>query len=396
MPDKIIDKTTDIPDTKDIYLDNAATSFPKPDCVSERVVEVLTRIGGNPGRASHRMALEAGRVIFEARESLGRLLNADPIRIAFTKSATESVNVALKGVLKPGDHVITTTFEHNSVAKTLRRLSSEGGEGIGVTKVSTDVPGLVSVDAVKDAVTDKTRLVTVVHASNVFGTIQPIEEIGTFCRERGILFMVDGAQTAGSLLIDLGVLSVDMFIGTGHKSLLGPQGTGFIYLREGVEPPPLVDGGTGAIERDLEVPERLEAGTMNTPGIGGLGAGIEYVAKVGVENVRTKDVALVGQIMEGLKKLNNITVYGPDDPEERSSLVAFNIAGVDPQDVGVILDREHNIMVRCGKHCSPDAHMSAGTFPDGSVRVSPGYFNTHDQIDIFLNAIRDIAKGKGA
>ena len=374
-----------------IYLDNAATSFPKPDSVAERVGEVLRDIGGNPGRGSHRMALEAGRVVFKAREGLGSLLGLpDASRIAFTKNATEAINIALKGLLNPGDHVVTTAFEHNSVARTLRGLEETG---VKVTKVSGTRPDLVRAGDIEGALTKETRLVAVVHASNVFGTLEPIEEIGALLRKRGIPLMVDAAQTVGAVPIDVHALKIDILVGTGHKALLGPQGTGFVYFREGIEVAPLVDGGTGELDDTLELPERLEAGTINTPGIGGLGAGIDFILEQGLQKIRAHESALTGALLRGLKSIHGVRVLGTEKPSERSSLVTFNMDDINPEDIGARLDREFEIIVRCGIHCSPDAHLAAGTHPYGAVRVSPGYFNTPADIESLLDALREI---KGA
>jgi len=372
-----------------IYLDNAATSFPKPESVYRRVDDVLRRISGSPGRASHRMAVEADRVVFEARETVGKVINApDASRVAFTKNATEAVNIAIKGLVKPGDHLITTSFEHNSVAKTAGWVQ---GCGVEVTRVRPDSSGFLDPAEVVRAIKKNTKLVSIVHASNVFGTIEPVEEIGRACRQKGVLFMVDGAQTVGALPIDVEAMNIDILAATGHKALFGPQGTGFIYLKEGVEPPALVSGGTGELDAALEIPERLESGTMNTPGIGGLGAGAAFVLGEGVEKIRAAEVGLIGALLEGLATIKGVRIIGTKDPEKRAGLVAFNIDGVKPYDAGQRLDNEYGILVRTGAHCAPDAHREAGTSPEGAVRVSPGYFNTLSEIEEFVRAVREIA-----
>lgn len=374
-----------------IYLDNAATSFPKPEAVYSRIDEVLRKISGNPGRASHRMALEAGRVIFRTREALSRLINAqDSSRIAFTKNATEAVNIALKGLLKKGDHIVTSSFEHNSVAKTVGRLEEEGVE---VTRVRPGAEGFLSVKDIEQALRPNTKMVSVVHASNVLGNLQPVGEIGALCRAKGILFMADGAQTVGALTVDVEAMCIDLLAGTGHKALFGPQGTGFLYVRKGIEPEPLINGGTGELDTVLEMPDRLEAGTMNTPGVGGLGAGIEFLFKEGVDRIRAHEQDLIDMILKGLEKIDGIKAIGTKDASMRGSLVAFNIEGKLPSEVGRRLDDEYGILVRTGAHCAPDAHREAGTHPDGAVRVSPGYFTTTEQIESFIKAVRAIAKG---
>ncbi len=372
-----------------IYLDNAATSFPKPESVYRRIDEILREISGNPGRAGHRMALEASRVIFNARELVTRLINApDSSRVAFTKNATEAINIALKGLLKKGDHVVTTTFEHNCVVKTLSRLE---GEGISVTKVRPGNDGVLDVGAVLKAIRKDTKIVCVAHASNVFGAIQDIGEIGKALREKRVLFLVDGAQTVGAVPVDVDKMNIDLLAATGHKALFGPQGTGFLYARDGIEPDPLVDGGTGEIETVLEMPDRFEAGTMNTPGIGGLGAGVEYVLNETVEKIRAYEEGLVEELLKGLTAIDGVSIIGPLEARRRAGLVAFNIKGMVSAPVGTRLDEEFSIMVRCNTHCAPEAHREAGTFPEGAVRVSPGYFTKPAEIEEFLRAIRTIA-----
>ncbi len=373
-----------------IYLDNAATSFPKPESVYRRIDEILRKISGNPGRASHRMALEASRVIFDAREKVSRLINSpDSSRVAFTKNATEAINIALKGILKPGDHVVTTTFEHNCVVKTLARLEAAG---VSVTKVRPGKDGRLDVKDVEKAIRKPTRIVCIAHASNVFGTLQPVEEIGRILRKKGILFLVDGAQTVGAVPVDVEKLNIDLLAATGHKALFGPQGTGFLYAREGVEPEPLIDGGTGELDTVLEMPERLEGGTMNTPGVGGLGAGADYLLNESISKIRAYEEGLTGELLKGLKAMEGVSIIGPLEAGERASLVAFNIKGMASATVGARLDEEFSIMVRCNTHCAPEAHREAGTFPEGAVRVSPGYFTTPEEIEECLRAIRIIGK----
>lgn len=372
-----------------IYLDNAATSFPKPESVYRRIDHVLRVISGNPGRASHRMAVEASRVVFSCREAVSRLIGApDSSRVAFTKNATEAVNIALKGLLKPGDHAVTTSFEHNSVVKTMGRVQENGVE---VTKVRPRRDGLLSPEDISREIKANTKIVCVSHASNVFGTIQPILEIGKACRDKGALFMVDGAQTVGAMPVDVRALGIDILAATGHKALFGPQGTGFIYLKEGVEPEPLINGGTGELETVLEIPDRLESGTMNTPGVGGLAAGVEFLLDETVEKIRAREEMLLSVLLEGLSEIGNIKIIGPAEASKRAALIAFNIEGRRSAEVGMALDDGYGIMVRCGAHCAPEAHREAGSAPDGAVRVSPGYFTAEEEIEEFLRAVRAIA-----
>lgn len=372
-----------------IYLDNAATSFPKPERVYKRIDAILRKTGGNPGRSSHTMAIEAARVVFAAREAVSTLIGApDSSRIAFTKNATEAINAALKGILKPGDHVVTSAFEHNSVVKTLSRLKSSGVES---TAVAPDREGFLSPKDIEAALRKNTRLVCISHASNVFGAIQPLAEIGRLCQRRGIIFMVDGAQTVGAMPFDVRANGVDILAATGHKALFGPQGTGFLYLDDGIEAEPLVDGGTGEAGSPMEMPERLEAGTMNTPGIGGLGEGVSFLLDERVAKVREKEEGFISAILAGLSRIKGVNVIGPASAANRAALVSFNIEGRRPAEVGLRLDEEYGIMVRCGTHCAPDAHRLAGTFPDGAARVSPGYFNSEEDVESFLRAVFAIA-----
>lgn len=372
-----------------IYLDNAATSFPKPERVYRRIDEVLRTIGGNPGRSSHTMAIEAARVVFNARESVASFIgSADSSRVAFTKNATEAINIAVKGLLVPGDHVVTTAFEHNSVVKSLARVERAGVE---VTKVVPDSEGFLRPEDIEAALCKNTKMVCISHASNVFGALQPLPEIGRLCRSRKVLFMVDGAQTIGAVPFDLASSCVDILAATGHKALFGPQGTGFLYLAEGIEADPLVDGGTGEAGSPLEMPERLESGTMNTPGIGGLGEGVRFLMEETVEKVREKEEGLVRALLEGLGSIRGVRIIGPVDAYRRASLVSFNIDGITPGEVGLRLDESYGIMIRCGTHCAPDAHRLAKTFPDGAARVSPGYFNALSEIEEFLRAVAAIA-----
>ena len=372
-----------------IYLDNAATTYPKPEGVYRAVDHVLRNVGGNPGRASHRMALEASRIVFEAREAVAEFIGApDSSRVVFTKNGTEAINIALKGLLKALDHVVTTSFEHNAVANTMKSLEAEG---VSVTRVKPGPGGLIEPADIAKAITDKTRMVAMVYASNLFGVLQPVEEVARICRDKKVLFMVDGAQVVGALPVDVQSLGIDLLAATGHKALFGPQGTGLLYIKEGIEPPSLISGGTGDEANILELPERLEAGTMNTPGIGGLMAGIRFIEEEVHATIRGKEVALLSEIITGLTSIGNVRIIGTHESASRVGLVSFNIEGRNSEDVGVILDNEFSIMVRCGLHCAPEAHREAGTFPQGAVRVSPGYFNTPAEIDEFLEAVRAIA-----
>lgn len=381
-----------------IYMDNAATSFPKPGKVYKVVTDAMRHAGGNPGRSGHRITLAANRLVFEAREALAALLGvSDSSRIIFTSNATEALNLAIMGIVKDGSHVITSSTEHNSVSRPLHSLK---GRGVEVTKVGCSEEGLLDLDELKSSIRGNTSLIVCAHASNVIGAIQPLKEIGALAREKGIPFLVDAAQTAGSIPIDVEEMNIDLLAAAGHKSLLGPQGTGLLYIAPHIELEPLKYGGTGAgpvgDDQPLELPDRFEAGTMNTPGIAGLGAGVRFIVDTGLEEIRGKELALMERLMEGLLKIDGITIYGPKEPESRASLVSFNIEGMDPSDISFSLDEDYGIMTRGGLHCAPDAHRFLGTMPAGCLRLSPGYFNTAKEVDTVLTAIRDIAIGETA
>jgi cysteine desulfurase family protein len=376
-----------------IYFDNAATSFPKPEEVYRRVDHILRSVGANPGRSGHRMALEANRVILDARDAIARLFNIeDSSRIVFTSNTTEALNIGIKGFLRPGDHAITSIMEHNSVVRPLKALERIGVE---TTKVKCSPEGILDPDDVKRAIRPNTRLVVITHASNVTGSINPIAEIGEIAREKGVRFLLDAAQTAGVLPIDVVMDKIDMLACPGHKGLFGLQGTGFLYVSPEVQLEPIKEGGTGG-NSEMEtmpdtLPERFEAGTLNTPGIGGLGEGVEFILREGIENIRGHEATLADRLIMGLSDINGVNVYGPRDVQRQVAVVSFNINGKDPSDVGFVLDSSFGIMSRVGLHCAPDAHRTIGTFPQGTVRLSPGYFNTSEEVDFVIDAVKKIA-----
>jgi cysteine desulfurase family protein len=372
-----------------IYLDNAATTFPKPEQVYRAVEQAMREIGVGPGRGSHRRGLAASRVVFEAREAVAALFGiGDSARVVFTHSATEALNLALNGLLKPGDHVVSTTMEHNSL---LRPLHLAEKMGVEVTRVPGDHCGLVDWKEIKRALRGNTRLVALSHCSNVTGAIQPVGEIGAMTRNAGLLFLVDAAQSAGAVPIDVNAMNIDLLAVPGHKGLFGPQGTGVLYVGEGVELRPLIVGGTGgfssAAEQPETLPERFESGTMNTPGIAGLKAGVDFVLSTGSGEIRKKEARLVTQLLEGVAGIPGIVTYSPRSAELRAGLVSFTAGGLDPAEIGFRLDSEFDIAVRVGLHCAPEAHRTIGTFPGGAVRVSPGYFNSEQDIKMFLQAL---------
>ena len=376
-----------------IYLDNAATSFPKPEAVCVAVDYALRHAAANPGRGGYRLSLESGRIVLAAREAAAVLVGlADPARVIFTANATEAINLGLFGSLQPGDRVVTTTMEHNAVVRPLRELAARGVE---VVKVSADAGGFVAPAELQRACTPGTRLLVMTHCSNVTGTVQAIEELGPWCRANGILFMVDAAQSAGLLDLDMTEMVIDLLAVPGHKGLMGPPGTGFLAVGPGVRLKPLLYGGTGThSQSDLqpeELPERLESGTLNVVGLAGLHAGLEFLSEIGLNRIRDHERELLSQLLDGLRRIPTVTICGPVDSRRHGGALSFTLAGVDPAAAGYQLDNEHDICVRVGLHCAPEAHRSIGTFPGGTIRVSPGWFNTAAEIDALLAAIRNLA-----
>lgn len=377
-----------------VYLDNAATSFPKPPAVAAAMVQALDA-AGNPGRGAHRLSLDAGRVVYETRETIAEFFGvSDPARVVFTANATAALNLALFGFLVPGDRVVTTTMEHNAVTRPLRVLAETG---VKVVKVSGDRRGFVApAELMRACRSERTRMLVLAHCSNVTGTLQAIDELGPWCRREGILLLVDAAQSAGLFPLHCEDGAIDLLAAPGHKGLLGPQGTGILCLREGLVPRPLVYGGTGGNSHsDLppeQLPERLEAGTPNTPGLAGLKAGVDFVRSQGLARIRQREAELTGQLLEGLQAIPGISIFGPGDCSARGGAVSFLLADRDPAEIGFLLDRDHGILTRVGLHCAPDAHRTIGTFPRGTVRVSPGFFNTGEQIEALLDALRSLAQ----
>jgi cysteine desulfurase/selenocysteine lyase len=376
-----------------IYVDNAATSFPKAPGVAEAMAHYLTEIGASPGRSGHRPSVEAARIIFDAREQLAALLGmADSSRLVFTSGATFGINAALAGLLRPGDEVVTTGTEHNAVMRPLRHLESERGVRIRVAQ--GDAAGFVDAGAIADLVTDGTRLVVMTHASNVTGTILPIEAASSAIGS--VPLLIDGAQTTGSVPIDLSRLGPHLFAFSGHKGLLGPPGIGGLSIGEGIDLPPLVRGGTGSRsefeEQPAFLPDRLEGGTPNTVGIAGLLAAVRYVSERGVESVRDHERALVSRLIAGLSALEGVRWYGTEEIERRLATVSITIDGLSPSDAAQTLDRNYEIFVRPGLHCAPAAHRTIGTFPAGTIRISLGAFNTDVDVDAVLEAVADLAR----
>jgi cysteine desulfurase family protein len=376
-----------------IYFDNAATSWPKAPEVLAAMAQCLAEAGGNPGRSGHRLSIAAARVVEETRELLADLFNAgDPSRIVFTQNATHALNVALYGLLHSGDHLVTTSVEHNSVMRPLRHLETRGVE---VTVVSCRQDGTLQVDDVRRALRPDTRLLVTTHASNVLGTVMPVGELVDAAHDVGALCLVDASQTAGAIPIDVERTGVDLLAFTGHKALLGPTGTGGLFIRPGLEPAPLIRGGTGSdSDREFQPafhPDVHESGTLNVTGIAGLGAGVRFLRSVGIDAVVAHERALVAQFREAVASVPGVTVYGPKDGANRCGVVSFNLAGVSSSEVTQILDDSFGIMARAGLHCAPSAHHTAGTFPAGTVRFAFGWFNTSDEIATATEALSELA-----
>ncbi|MGO4374700.1 aminotransferase class V-fold PLP-dependent enzyme [Paenibacillus sp. MCAF20] len=381
-----------------MYLDHAATSWPKPPQVTDAVVQAMLHDAANPGRGSHAMAVRASRVLFDTRKQLAKLFNIkNPNDIAFASNTTMALNMAIKGWVKPGDHVITTSVEHNSVRRPLYYL--EQTIGIEVTYVEGDERGNINIDDVAAAIQSNTTLVVANHSSNLLGTIIPIDKIAELTKSKGIKLLVDAAQSAGILPVDVRGMGIDLLAFPGHKGLLGPQGTGGLYIDPEVDLVPLLHGGTGsqseAREQPQVRPDRYEAGTQNTPGLAGLRAGVQYVLNETVQNIHTKEWTLAQRMMEGLSTVPGLKLLGPKLGEQRTGIVAFIIDGIDPSELSFILDQHYSIAVRAGFHCTPLAHACAGTTSTGAIRASVGLFTTEDEVDALTNAMTEITKNYG-
>lgn len=358
----------------------------------------MDAVGANPGRSGHRLSIDAGRILYEAREAIALLFNIDdPLGIAFTKNATEALNMALFGLLRPGDHVITSCLEHNSVARPLRYLEQQGVE---LTALNLHQSAEAARHLVRSSIKPNTRAIVVNHASNVTGAIAPLAAINHIAREHGLVTVVDAAQTAGAYPVSVDTLGIDLLAFTGHKSLLGPQGTGGLYVRPGVELRPFILGGTGSSsESDRQphfMPDYLESGTPNTVGFAGLLAAIGYIRNIGLETITGIEDTHRRYFVEGLRNIEGVRIHGDEDGIDRTPTVSITITGLSPSEVGFILDDEFGIMVRVGLHCSPWAHEHTGTYPSGTVRFGLGVFTTKKDIDHTLCAIDKIAsRGTG-
>ncbi|MGH4123592.1 MAG: aminotransferase class V-fold PLP-dependent enzyme [Clostridium sp.] len=374
-----------------IYLDNAATSFPKPTEVYSQVLNCMENYAANPGRSSHDMAIEASAKIMDTRQELSELFNIpNMFNIVFTSNATEALNIGIKGILKPGDHVISTVIEHNSVLRPLNYLSEKG---IAFTLLPVDQNGYLDINNLKKEIRRNTKAIIVNHTSNVLGTVQDIRAIGELVKKSGIIFMVDASQSAGVISIDVARDNIDLLAFPGHKGLYGPQGTGGLYIREGLEVDSFKQGGTGSESFSMKqpdfLPDRFESGTLNTPGIAGLCAGIRFIRKVGIENIRKHEIMLVEYLVKELSELSYVKIYGGTDYKNRGAVVSLNLDNLDSSEVGELLNKK-GIAVRTGFHCAPLIHEIIGTNSRGTVRISPGYFNNLEDIEKLINALKYI------
>lgn len=375
-----------------IYLDNAATTMHKPKEVIDAVVEAMTSLG-NAGRGANEASLSAARIIYDAREKLCRFFNGeDPRQIVFTSNSTESLNIAIKGLLEPGDHVITTMLEHNSVLRPLYEMEKKG---VALTIIKVDKRGRFSLEEMEAAVRPETKMIVCTNGSNLTGNYVDIGKVGEMAHRHDVLFVVDASQTAGVFPIDVRNMQVDVLCFTGHKGLLGPQGTGGMYVREGLAIRPLKSGGSGvqtySKTHPREMPTALEAGTLNGHGIAGLRAGVEYIENTGLDTIRAREQELMWRFYEGVKEIPGVTVYGDFDSRERCAIVSLNIGDYDSSEVSDALLTEYGISTRPGGHCAPLMHEALGTVEQGAVRFSFAHFNTEEEVDIAINAVRELA-----
>lgn len=374
-----------------IYLDNAATTLHKPEGVAEAMITALTSMG-NSGRGAHKATLDASRMIYGTREKLAELFHiSDPMRIAFTCNATESLNIAIQGILQPGDHVITSVCEHNSVLRPVYRMAKRG---VTYNMLPADKKGVIQYDQLTSLLKKETKAIVITHASNLTGNVTDLKKVSDFAKKNGLLLIVDASQTAGCIPIDVQELGIDVFCFTGHKGLMGPQGTGGIYVREGIKIAPLKVGGSGVKSFDKEhpdtMPTALEAGTLNGPGIAGLGASVSWLLKQGVEQIHEKDVALSRRFLKGIAEIPDITIYGDMDSQMRTAIVSLNLGDVDSAEISDWLWEDYGIAVRAGAHCAPLMHKALGTEQQGAVRFSFSCFNTEEEVDAAIQALKEL------
>jgi cysteine desulfurase family protein len=375
-----------------IYLDNGATTFPKPKVVTDKIMECYLGYAGNPGRSGHKLAMKMDLEIYETREKICKLINGtEVLNVIFTFNATDSLNLAIKGVLEEGAHVITTSMEHNSVLRPLNQLRKEGK--IELSIVYADDKGYIDPQKIFEALTPNTKMIVTTHMSNVFGTIVDIKAIGDFCKENNILYLVDASQSIGVLDIDVQEMNIDLLAFPGHKALFGPMGTGALYIKEGIIVKPLKEGGTGSYSHSIDqpdlYPDSLESGTPNGVGIIALGKGIDFINEVGLENIRNHEMSLKNHFIELLKDNEDVILYGTLD-DRQGAVVSLNVKDMDSSEISYILSDEFDIYTRPGFHCAPLAHKTMGTEELGAIRFSFGYYNTLEEVEKTVEALLNI------
>lgn len=376
-----------------IYLDNAATSFPKPDVVIKKMMEYMQNIGATSGRGAYKSAIESDRLIYNCRKMICKVFNgSDPAKVIFTSNVTEGLNIVINGFLEEGDHVIVSSLEHNAVWRPLKTL--ERDRSIEISMVDCTSEGITDYNDVEKLIKSNTKLIVFTHASNVLGSIQPIREIGEIAKKHKVKFLVDSAQTAGAYPIDVKKDNIDILGFTGHKSLLGPTGTGGLLINCDITMNPLKSGGTGGDSKYPYQPDyfpnRYEAGTPNVAGIVGLGEALNLIYSVGIENIRKKEEAIIEYAIERLSSVEGIEIYGPKKSDKIVGVISFNIKNIEGEEISYKLDSQYDIMVRTGLHCAPTAHKIIGTGNTGAVRIGIGYFNEKNHIDILVEALNKI------
>ncbi|GAA0071851.1 aminotransferase class V-fold PLP-dependent enzyme [Clostridium sardiniense] len=379
-----------------VYLDNASTTFPKPKVVADSIYNYLVNIGGNANRSNHSNALESNREIFLARERIANFFNYDKIEnVIFTNNITSSLNILIKGTLKEGDHVITSSIEHNSVIRPI--ISCKENLNVEVDFVESDANGFIDPYDIEKLIKENTKLVVVTHASNVIGTIQPIKEIGNICKDNGVFFIIDTAQSAGSVPIDFKEINASALAFTGHKSLLGPQGIGGFIIDNDLNKvcTTIMEGGTGSLSHEIHqptfMPDKFECGTLNIPGIVGLSNAIDFISKIGIDNIKEKNSILYKKLLNGILDIDRFEVYGDTTGSKSTTSLSFNLKGVDTSELSFYLET-YGVSNRSGLHCAPMCHKSIGTFPSGTVRLSISYFNTENDIDYVLSILKKASK----
>jgi cysteine desulfurase / selenocysteine lyase len=376
-----------------IYLDNAATTWPKPPEVFKSISDVMERAGGNPGRSGHSLSIASARIIYDCREKIARFFHApDPLRVIFTANATQAINLALQGMLKEGDTVLTTSMEHNAVMRPLRFLEKQG---VILKIAQCAVDGTLDIKEISKLISSQTRLVVMTQASNVSGTILPVAEVTAKAHEFGVPVLIDASQSAGAVPVDIQAAGIDLLAFTGHKELLGPTGTGGLVINPSFNAAllkPLIFGGTGSRsdseEQPDDLPDKFESGTLNLMGIAGLSAGIDWINQRGLDSIREHSQILTAALIEGLSVIPRVKVYGTCNVESSVAIVSFTVNKSKVSDIGFKLDEEYGILCRVGLHCAPAAHRTLGSFPEGTVRLSPGVFTTMEDIKETLKAIQ--------